>query len=759
MSKFERNNKKSRKEKNKDGKNPFLSTLLTGLKVVIPAIFIIGVMFIVFIIVGAEKLDVEDLNLDLTSTICYVDEEGEIQEYEKISSTGSRFWVPLNKVPKNMQEAFISIEDERFRSHNGVDIKRTTKAVFQYIFNRKNAHGGSTITQQLVKNLTGNDDRSPVRKIQEMWMAFQLERELSKDQILELYVNTIYLAQGVNGVQTASKLYFDKDVSELTLAECASIAGITQTPALYDPFLNPENNKKKQELVLGKMLELGKITQEEHDSAVNETLNFKKGNMRVSAPSQSYFAEQVIADVISALVNQKGMSEAVARRKIFNGGLKIISTIDPKVQSSINDVFTSEKNFPSSPTTPAPQGAIVVMDVHSGEVRGLYGGIGPKPGAYSLNRATGTFRQPGSSIKPLAVYAPAIDKGIINPNTIYTDKKVTYGNWSPKNSYTGYKGDMTVRTAVGLSVNTIAAQVAYDLGIETSYDYLKNKFKLSTVTENDKVLGALSLGGLTEGASVMDMTAAYSVFPNEGVYNTPITFTKIVDNTGKVILKNKSQSSAAISKTTAAVMNDLLRGVVTSGTGTSANISGYEIAGKTGTSDNVVDRWFVGYTADYCAGVWYGYDAHKPMSHVSGNPAAVAWRKVMQPILASNKTGNNLDMKYQGYKKSVEICTVSGLLPSDYCAEHDTVKWEKLDPNEVPTEVCSAEKHTAVEEIDPETAEGGAGQEITPETPSQNNENSENNTPPVEVTPPPETNTDEGDANNALAELEGILGN
>lgn len=749
-------------EKREKKRNAFLSaflkTLSTILKILIPLAFLAGVLVIVFIIAGAERLDVDDLSLDLTSTVCYIDEDGEYQEYEKIASTGNRFWVPLNKVPKNMQEAFISIEDERFRSHNGVDIKRTVKAVIQYIFDKSNAHGGSTITQQLVKNLTGNDDRSPIRKVQEMWMAFQLERKMSKDQILELYVNTIYLAQGVNGVQTASKLYFDKNVSELTLAECASIAGITQTPALYDPFLNPENNKKKQEVVLYKMLELGKITQEEYDKAIAEKLNFKKGNMRVSVPSQSYFTEQVITDAVAALVEQKGMSETVAKRKINNGGYKIISTLDPFIQSAINDVFTSESNFPKSPVSPAPQGAITVIDVRTGEIKGLYGGIGPKPGSFVLNRATGAHRQPGSSIKPIAVYAPAIDKGLITPQTVYTDQKVTYGNWSPKNSYPGFKGNMTVRTAIQLSVNTIAVQIVDELGTEVSYDYLKNKFKLSKVSESDRVLGALALGGLTNGASVTDMAAAYSAFPNEGVYNTPITFTKIIDSTGKVILNNKAKSTSAVSKSTAATMNDLLHGVVTSGTGTSANIPGEIVAGKTGTTDNNVDRWFVGYNADYCAAVWYGYDNSKSMNHLSGNPAAVAWRKVMQPVLKERSSGNKLDIKYSLNKSSVSVCTISGLLPSEYCELHGTVRSEQLSASEIPTEKCSAEKHTAIEELNPETAEEQEGSNdlpppvVTEPLPQEPNASQTTPPDPQPVTPPVTSE-------EALSELEQILDN
>ncbi len=751
-------------KKNKTFFSVFFGTILTIFKLIIPLAVLLGILVVIFIIAGAEKIDVDDLNLDLTSAVCYVDDNGDIQEFEKVSSTGKRDWVALSKIPKDMQEAFISIEDERFRTHNGVDIKRTTKAVIDYIFKRSKAQGGSTITQQLVKNLTGNDKRTPIRKIQEMWLAYQLERKKSKDQILELYLNTIYLAQGVNGVQTASKLYFDKDVSELTLAQCASIAGITQSPTYYDPFLNPQNNKDKQEVVLKKMLELGKITQEEHDKAVAEKLNFKKGNMQVAVQSQTYFTEQVIIDATAALVNQKGMSEAVAKRKITNGGYKIVSTMDKDIQESIDKVFSSKKNFPLSDT----QGAIVVMDVKNGEVKGMYGGIGPKEGAYPLNRATGAYRQPGSSVKPLSVYAPAVDTGLINPATRYTDKKVTYGDWSPKNSYSGYKGEMTVRTAVQLSVNTVAVQIVDELGVNKSYDYLKNKFHMSQVNDNDKVLGALALGGLTKGVSVMEMASAYCVFPNSGIYNSPITFTKIIDSTGKVILKNKSTASTSISKSSAATMNDLLKSVVTSGTGRSANISGINIAGKTGTSDDNKDKWFVGYTKDYCAAIWYGYDTPKAMS-LSTNPSVTAWKKVMQPVLQNKKSdSDDLDMSYQTNKKSVEICTVSGLLPSDYCRSHNTVKTSHLSESQIPKSHCSAEKHKQVEQIDPDTAETpnqthAPSQGVTNSAPNQNQSGSQNNTSgnqqgqgetqtpqtPSQTTPP---------SNNALSELENAMG-
>ena len=724
----------------------FLATLKAIFKIAIPVAFFIGIALVTFIIAAAEPIDVDDLRLDLTSSICYLNEEGKVMEFEKISGSTNRFWVEYDKVPQHMKDAFISIEDERFLSHKGFDIKRTIKAIFDYFRVGSEAQGGSTITQQLVKNLTNNQKRTPIRKIQEIWMAYQLERELTKDQILELYMNTIYLAQGVNGVQTASQLYFDKDVSELSLAECASIAGITQYPSYYDPFLQPENNKKKQEVVLRKMLELGKISQEEHDEAVAEKLDFKKGNMKVTVSSQSYMAETIIADAIELLVNEKGISETVAKKKILSGGYQIISTVDPKVQSAIDNVFKNPSNFPSSPYSEYPQGAIVVMDPQTGHIKGLYGGIGPKPGLYSLNRATGTTRQPGSCIKPIAVYAPAVEAGLITPNTIYTDQKITYGSWSPKNYYSGFKGSMTVQNAVELSVNTIPVQILDTLGVDKSYKFLKNKMHITTLVEEDKGLASLALGGMTNGISVKEMTAAYATFGNNGIYTEPVTILEIRDSYGKPVVKVTPETTVAMSEKTASMMHQMLCGVVNSGTGTAARIPGVQAGGKTGTTDADKDRWFVGYTPNYVAAVWYGFDTPRGMDYVSGNPALNAWKKVIGPLMEtapkreyttkttgetyySENLSNSDDVK-------VSICSISGNLPVQCCYDAKTVTVSSFLPGQEPILFCSEELHSNTD-IDPGTilpgdplAPSATGEPTAPNTPTS--------APSVESTPAPE---------------------
>lgn len=689
-------------KKPKNSKKPkgffgvFWATIWTIFKFLIPTAFILGIAFLIFIIAAADPIDTDDLRLDLTSSICYLDENGDVGQFEKISGTENRFWVEYAKVPQYMKDAFISIEDERFLSHSGFDIKRTTKAVLEYFTKGSRAQGGSTITQQLVKNITDNAKRTPIRKIQEIWLAYQLEQDLTKDQILELYMNTIYLAQGVNGVQTASRLYFDKDVSELSLAQCASIAGITQYPSYYDPFLQPENNKAKQEVVLRKMLELGKISQEEHDQAVAEKLDFKKGNMQVKVSYQSYMAETVISDAVRLLVEKEGLSETVAKKKIYSGGYQIISTVDPKVQSAIDNVFKKTSNFPKSPYDEIPQGAIVVMDPQTGHIKGMYGGIGEKPGLYSLNRATDSTRQPGSCMKPIGVYAPALEAGLITPNTIYTDKKVTYGSWSPKNYYSGFKGDMTVQRAVELSVNTIPVQILEELGVDKSYNFVKNKLHVTSLNESDKVLGALGLGGLTEGISVMELTAAYATFANNGIYTEPVSILEIRDSTGKSVVKVTPETTVAMSEKTAEMMHQMLLAVVQNGTGTGAKISGVKAGGKTGTTDEDKDRWFVGYTPNYVAAVWYGFDIPKGMGYVSGNPALNAWKKVMDPIMQHapkrDYTTKTLAVIPSSTIK-MDICTVSGLLPTQYCIDQKTIEIQSFKEGTEPTEYCSEAMH------------------------------------------------------------------
>ena len=703
---------KPKAKKSKKSKKPqsfvkvFFKTLGKIALIAIPALILVAVGVVWYIISSTPPIDAENLRVDLNSTIYYLDENGEPVKFEDVRGDQNRDWVDYAKVPQYMKDAFVSIEDERFFSHAGFDLKRTTKAVLDYMSKGSGAQGGSTITQQLVKNITGNKDLSPKRKIQEIWLAYQLEQDLSKEQILELYMNTIHLANNTDGVQAASRLYFSKDVSELSLAECASIAGITQHPTRYDPLNNPDNNKSKAKLVLQKMLELGKIDQEEHDAAVDELnkMVFEEGNRKAAQEQKSsYVAEVIIEDAIQLLVDQSVAGPAAARKMIFSGGCKIISTVDPKVQDAIDKVYSTHENFVSYlPDEVIPQSAIVVMDPVTGYVKGLSGGIGERSGSYTLNRAVDTTRQPGSTIKPLSIYTPALDAGLITPSKVMNDSpvdKVNGKNW-PTNQYNGsdpaYFGDITIQRAVEKSTNTIPVKILKDLTPEESYKFLRERFHIDTLTESDKDLSPLAMGGLTEGVTVMDMTAAYATFANNGIYTKPITVLEIQDHNGHTIAKAQPETTIAMRERTAEAMHQMLLAVVKNGTGASAddNLPGIKVGGKTGSTDYSKDRWFVGYTPNYVAAVWFGYDSPRE-TNFSPNPALKGWKAVMDIIMKDAPTRTYVTQTPSVIPTSnfsVKVCSVTGKIPDQFCIDNGTVETKSFSSGG-PTETCSEQDH------------------------------------------------------------------
>jgi penicillin-binding protein 1A len=607
------------------------------------ALVIFGISLMFFGIIDVTKgLNAGALNMSFTSFIYAVDSQGNSYEYESLRALENRVWVDLGDIPSNLKYATIAIEDERFYKHTGFDFKSTVKAVFDYVLHRSGGRGASTITQQLIKNITGNDQVKVTRKVQEIVQAVALERKLSKDQILELYMNVIYLGEGCCGVAAASTVYFGKPVDQLDLAECALIAGITQFPSRYDPFLNIEASRDKRNLVLSEMLEQGYINEEQYNQAVNEEI--KLNDLSAQANNQSYFADQVINDVLLDLQEQKGFTEEGASKLLYTGGLKIYATIDADVQEAIDVVFQNSKNFPASKKSYDPESAMVVMDPSTGAIKGIVGGRGEKKADRTLNRATQSYRQPGSTMKPIGVYAPAIELGLIKPNSVYVDKAVTYGNWSPKNYYSGFRGSMTIRHAIEQSVNTVAVQVLEKMGLEPSFSFLKNKLGVTSLVAADENLPSLALGGLTNGISPLELTAAYAAFANKGVYIKPYTYTKVEDSNGRTILENRGKTTIAMKESTAKTMNSLLKSVVTNGTGTAANFrKDIDICGKTGTTDEDKDRWFVGYTPYYVATVWFGFDQPESMSSMfSANPTIPIWRKVMAEI-HKNKAGKKFD--------------------------------------------------------------------------------------------------------------------
>ena len=612
---------------------------------------------------NTDGIDLDSLTMDSNSNIVYLDPNtGEEKNLLTLSSDENRIWVDLDATPKNLQNAFIAIEDERFPIHNGVDIKRTLKATLTYFLDKLTGKGGqaslggSTITQQLIKNITGDDEQTIFRKISEISKAIDLEKKLSKDQILELYLNCIFLSQNCHGVQTAANLYFDKDVSQLNLAECASIASITQNPALYDPFINPDKNKEKQELVLAKMLSLGYITQEEYDEAVNYPLTFSKDTAATKKEEiiTSYYVDQVVRDAISRL-QEKGYSESLATKMVYSGGLKIYCAYDPEIQSIVEEYYYNTNNFPDS----SAQSSIVIIDPSDGRVVAMAGGIGEKEASFTLNRAAQSPRQPGSTIKPLAVYAPALDNGTINTSTRVMDKRKSYDGWVPRNySYTYSNSEVGLDYALQQSLNTVPVEIMSDMGIQTSFDFMTQKLGFTTLVEAEEINGEiytdlgyaqLALGGLTHGATNIEMTAAYCIFPNQGVYNKPYTFTEIKNESGETILTGRDSDTTweAIKPETAAIMNRYLNSVVTSGTGRGAALSdGTFTAGKTGTTSENFDRWFIGYSPYYVASVWYGYDTPASIE-MSSNPCIPVWKNVMDKVHSTIKKKNrSIDIDY-----------------------------------------------------------------------------------------------------------------
>lgn len=627
---------------------------------------------------GIEELDINSLTMDQNSTIVYINDKGEEVELQKLSSNENREWANIEKIPQNLQNAFISIEDERFMEHKGYDLLRTAKATFTYFGNKLAGRdnislGGSTITQQLIKNVTGETDQTPVRKIREISRAVALEKQLEKSEILELYLNCIYLSRGCNGVQTASKTYFGKDVSELNLAECASIAGITQNPAAYDPIDNPENNKRRQELVLGKMLELGYISQSDYDEAVAYKLKFTSQSSKDEddePQTTSYFVDQVIRDVLSDLQGQ-GYSQTLAHKILYSGGVKVYADYNPEIQKIVEDFYANSNNFANS----GIQSAITILDVQTGQVVGIAGGIGEKTASLTLNRASQSPRQPGSAIKPIAAYAPAIENNYITPGSIFADKATSYNGWTPRNYDYKYRGNVDVRRALRSSLNTVPVEIISRMGAQTSYDFLTKNLGITTLVESRDVdgkvysdigLSQLALGGLTDGMTTLEMAAAYAPFANGGLYYRPHTYTEVLDKDGNVILTSDRSPGTAMKESTAYTMTDMLKEVVTSGTGTGASVSGVKYtAGKTGTTSDNKDRWFVGYTPYYVAAIWYGYDTPKEIS-VSGNPCISVFRKVM------NSAHQTLDDRSRNIDKpddliSVRCCTHSGLRATSSC--------------------------------------------------------------------------------------------
>ena len=700
-------------------------TLITLMLIGMTCLGICGTAFAYYIREHVSKdidIDLDDFSLNFTSFIYYVDENGNEIEMEELHGKENRVWADIEEIPQTLQDAFIAVEDNTFREHNGVNWKRTIGAAVNFVVPiRDNFGGGSTITQQLIKNLTGDDDTTVKRKIQEVMRALELEKNYEKDDILEMYLNTIYFGQSAYGVRQAAYTYFGKELSELTLAECASIAGIVKNPYKYDLIRFPEYNAERRAIVLNEMKTYGKITEVEYTAAMAEQVTATHPDDREDGDQyQSYFVDAVIDEVIDDLVELKGYSEETAKLLLYTGGLRIVATIDPNLQAKMDAVFTDLENFPGvlGSDGTMPQASMVVMDPYTGEVKALYGGRGEKTGDRVLNRATQTKRSPGSSIKPLTVYAPAIEAGLITPISIIDDVPKDFeirANGWPKNESNVYSGKVTVSTGIAKSLNTVAVDIVQKLTPEKSFDFGHNRLNLSSLLDSrvvtnkdgtnqvktDKTPGAMALGGLTDGVTVLEMTAAYSAFTNDGYYTEPMLYSKIYDAEGNILIEKTPAKTEAMSSKTATYMLELLKYAVSNGTGSRAALGGgIETGGKTGTTTSNYDRWFAGISPYYSGVVWFGYDKQQEVKGVSTNPALYLWKEVMSRIhegLPARSFNESTDLV------NVSYCLDSGKIPSDLCSQDERgsrVASGKVAKEDVPTEVCDC--HVSVE-LCPET--------------------------------------------------------
>ncbi len=668
------------------------------LTVFLSGLLIITTVFLIFVIPtyikSERKIDffssnqivsnIKNMELNMTSIIYVQNNKGEWVEYQRLHGTENRIWVSIDKMPKYLGQAFIAIEDQHFYENCGVDWKRTAGAVANRLLKFNSTEfGGSTITQQLIKNITNDRDKDAMRKFREIVRALLITRKLSKTEILEAYLNTIPLANGICGVQVAANYYFNKDVSELTLTESAALAAITNNPTKYNPLTEngAEQNEKRRRLVLDEMLELGNITYDEYDKAYNEKLKLDDSQEDdYEIEINSYFVDALIDQVINDLAEKYNLDTKLASTMFYNGGFKIYSTLKPEIQSAMEKVYTDIKNyFPQ--TAPNLQGekvhaqsAMTVMD-YNGHIVGIVGGAGEKTTNRGLNRATDSPRQPGSTMKPLGVYALAVDKDIVKYTSSVLDKPIEKyykdGKSGPKEWYGYYKGTVSLNYAIRKSMNTVPVRLLQEVGIDTSYDFLVNKLNCKHLVPEDKNLAALALGGTHYGLTTTESAAAYAIFGNQGVYHSPTTYYKIERANGETVFDYDETGTQVIAPSSATIMNHLLQEVVYGREGTGGGIAGFNYKmkayAKTGTSSESKDLWMVAGTPYYVGAVWYGFDIQSEVS--GGASAAKIWKAVMTEVhkdLEKKEFTDSGDVVKKGsgyYKKGVKVDVPSYTAP------------------------------------------------------------------------------------------------
>ena len=726
--------------------------------------------------------DIQDVSIvpSSYSTTVYNNKEKEIAKL--VTSGSNRIKVSIDQVPDNLKWAFIDTEDARFYEHNGIDIQGIGRAVVVAITTLNPSEGASTITQQVLKNNVFTDWTSEEtlgdqvkRKLQEQYLAIQLEKVTKKETILETYLNTINLGSNTLGVQAASHRYFDKDVSDLTLSECAVIAGITQNPAAYNPIYHPKANAKRRKKILKNMLDASHITKDEYNEAMKDDVYSRiqsvDNQITQSNNVYSYFVDEVVSQVMSDLQEQKGYTYTQAHNAVYSGGLKIYTTQDSKIQKICNKELSNAENYPNTVSysinwawtiqhadgttenysesyinyyhkvllnessfklifstkeaakecvkqykkylypdgladddveyetlyyTPQPQASFTVMDQYTGYVKAIVGGRGSKKVSLGLDRATQSTRQPGSTFKVLSTYAPAIDTMGYTLTTKIKDEPFNYSNGRPvKNWYSGYRGTVTVRKAIADSMNVCAVKTLTEITPQLGFDYLLN-FGFTTLVQNrtekdgsvvSDIQQPLALGGITDGITNLEITAAYATIANQGTYTRPVFYSKVVDSNGRILLDNTTPTTHTVLKSsTASLLTQGMTSVITEGTGKACALTdGMPVSGKTGTTSSAYDLWFCGYTPYLTASIWTGYDENKELGSDQAYHERL-WSKIMSQI--DQVKGYKIkDFEMSDDVEEVTLCSSSGALAIEGVCPHTYTEYFSKDT--APTNKCS----------------------------------------------------------------------
>ena len=664
-------NKKKNSSKTKKQPKSFKHFLIKfGIFIVILTL-LIGICFLIFKAYTFQNL-AKDMFKNTPSTVFDTNKNIIAQ----IGAERNREQIEFADLPEYLVNAYVSIEDQRFYRHHGIDIRRTGAAVLSYITNGgSSSFGGSTITQQLVKNITGDDSNSIFRKVKEWFYAFTLEISCSKEDILEAYFNIIYTGPNIYGVQEAAHYYFNKDITQLSLAQCAFLAGINNAPNSYNPFSDTDRTERianRTKTVLNKMLELEYISEDEYQTAIAEVdngLSFSQGELSSNTSIYSYHTDALINEVISDLSDRKHITQDFATNYLYMSGSSIYSTENSEIQKVLeNECENTRYVLKSSNGEDTSQAAMVIIDHSTGYVVACTGGLGEKNTSRSFNRATQMTRQTGSAMKPLAVLLPAITKKLVTNVTVFADEPTTFidyngEEYSPVN-YDGYKGSITLRQAVESSQNIPFVKIMEQLTPQVAIQYLE-KMGITTLNEKDVNL-ALALGGLDKGISPLEFAGGYATIANDGIYIEPTFYTKVTSTSGETVLNSKQKKRRVISKDVASILKQLLTEPVTGtyGTATYCSITGIDVAAKTGTTNENYDRWLCGFTPYYTAVCWYGFDMNESIDFNGRNPAGLIWSNVMKEIHSGLP---NTKFEMSSGVVTATICRDSGKVANSSC--------------------------------------------------------------------------------------------